>query len=268
MTQAIVMEILHHDKKSMFDSLAPKIAFFVGLGGGVMALCTVGFFVLLAVFLTRGGFPTSALPANVRVAQAPTPSAAPSPEDGGGSITIKAVSKDDHIRGEAGAKVTIVEYSDLECPFCKRFHPTLKELLDNNKGKIKWVYRHFPLTSLHSKAPKEAEATECATELGGNDGFWKYTDRLYEITPANNGLDSAQLPQIAQDVGLNRKKFEDCLASGKYAKKVQEQAADAVAAGGRGTPHSVFLGPKGEKVPVSGALPLESLQAVLDDLLG
>src|SRR3989344_5485116 len=100
--------------------------------------------------------------------------------------------------------IAIVEYSDLECPFCKTFQKTLHQIMDEygESGKVAWVYRHFPLAQLHTKAAKEAEATECAAELGGNAAFWKYADRLFEVTPSNNNLELSQLPVIAAEVGL------------------------------------------------------------------
>jgi protein-disulfide isomerase len=119
---------------------------------------------------------------------------------------------------------------------------------------------------LHSKAPKEAEALECAGELGGNDGFWKFLDRLNEVTPGNDGLDPAQLPIIAKFVGINVDKFNTCYSSGKFAAKVQQQYDDAVKSGGRGTPYSVLVG-KGQQIPLSGALPQDQLQAAIDSLL-
>lgn len=179
---------------------------------------------------------------------------------------MMAVSKEDHVRGNINAPVKIVEYSDTECPFCKRFHDTMKQVMgeDGKDGKVAWVYRHFPLDQLHSKARKEAEATECAGELGGNDKFWAYLDRLMEITPANNGLDPAELPKIAQYVGLNVSKFNSCLESGKYAKKIQEHVSNAQATGGRGTPWSIVIGKDGKKYPLSGAQPLASIKQLID----
>lgn len=182
-------------------------------------------------------------------------------------VTVRPVSPDDHVLGDRSAPVTLIEYSDTECPFCKRVHPTLQQLVQEYDGKVKWVYRHFPLDSLHSKARKEAEATECANELGGNDAFWAYLDRLFEVTPSNNGLESAQLPQIAEDVGLNRAKFEACLASGKYAQHVSDDLADAQAAGGNGTPYNVVIGKDGKTYPVSGAQPLEQFKTVIEQAL-
>lgn len=118
-----------------------------------------------------------------------------SEEDEVSIAKMPAVTAADHIKGSINAPVKIVEYSDLECPFCKMFHATLQEIISDPeyKDKVAWVYRHFPLTQLHSKAPKEAEATECAAEVGGNEGFWKFVDKINEITPANNKLDQADI---------------------------------------------------------------------------
>ncbi|OHA47656.1 MAG: hypothetical protein A2806_03500 [Candidatus Terrybacteria bacterium RIFCSPHIGHO2_01_FULL_48_17] len=183
----------------------------------------------------------------------------------GGEIRIRPIDvSKDHIKGDARATVSVIEYSDLECPFCKRFHQTLQRALGEYAGKARWVYRHFPLTSLHSKAPKEAEASECADELGGNDAFWAYINRLLEVTPSNDGLDLAQLPQIAQDIGLNRDAFIQCLESGKYASRVAEDLAEALSAGGDGTPYTLVMASNGKMFPISGAQPYASLKAIIE----
>jgi protein-disulfide isomerase len=107
-------------------------------------------------------------------------------------VDIRPVTEADHILGNPNAKIIIVEYSDLECPFCKQFHNTMHQIISNNPD-VAWVYRHYPIPQLHPKAFHEAEATECAWEQGGNDAFWKYTDTIYKITPSNNGLDEKEL---------------------------------------------------------------------------
>lgn len=109
------------------------------------------------------------------------------------SVPINPVTLDDHIIGDINAKIIIVEYSDFECPFCKVFHKTMHEVIKNSGGEVAWVYRHFPIPGLHPKAFHEAEATECAWEQKGNDGFWKYADKIFDITPSNNGLLESQL---------------------------------------------------------------------------
>ncbi|MSR71575.1 MAG: hypothetical protein EXS50_02835 [Candidatus Taylorbacteria bacterium] len=179
---------------------------------------------------------------------------------------MRPISKNDHIRGNPDALVKIVEYSDTECPFCKRFHDTMKQVMDEygKDGKVAWVYRNFPLDQLHPKARNEAEAIECAGDLGGNDKFWAYADRLYEITPAKNGLDPAELPKIAQYVGLDVSKFNACLTSGKFAKHIEEDVQNAIATGGNGTPWSIVVASNGKKYPLSGAQPYASIKQLID----
>ncbi|MDP3726574.1 MAG: thioredoxin domain-containing protein [bacterium] len=184
---------------------------------------------------------------------------------------IKPVTAKDHILGNfKTAEVFLVEFSDLECPFCKMFHKTLKQVMEEYgpNGKVAWVYRHFPLESLHPKAFKEAEATECAAELGGELKFWEYTDRLFEITPSNNGLDLALLPVIAKDVGLNVTDFNKCLESGKWSEKVNANLQDALGSGGRGTPHTILVTKDGKSVlAIQGAQPIESLRDAIEQVL-
>lgn len=98
----------------------------------------------------------------------------------GTSMKLVPVSASDWVRGDKNAKITIVEYSDLECPFCQRFHVTLQSILEKNKGKVNWVYRHFPLVSIHQFAEPLAQGAECAGDLGGNEVFWKYLDENFK----------------------------------------------------------------------------------------
>jgi len=123
-------------------------------------------------------------------------------QNNGALDSIAEITKDDHILGDINAPVKIVEFSDTECPFCKRFHQTMEQIIDEygKTGQVAWVYRHFPLDSLHSKARKESEALECAGEQGK---FWEYTSSVYKTTPSNNKLDPNQLFKIAIDLGLN-----------------------------------------------------------------
>lgn len=197
----------------------------------------------------------------------PQRAGSPPPEDNavtGDIEKVKPVSASDHVLGDAKAPVKIVEFSDPECPFCKRFQTTMHQAVKEFNGQVAWVYRHFPLDQLHSKARKETEAIECAGELGGNDKFWAYLDRLFEVTPSNNGLDPAELPKIADYVGLDRAKFEKCLSSGKYAKHVQEDLDDATASGGQGTPWSIVIASNGKKFALSGAQPYEAVKALIN----
>lgn len=188
---------------------------------------------------------------------------------GSTTTSMRPVSSDDHILGNPNADLVIVEYSDTECPYCKNFHETLNRVMSEygSSGKVAWVYRHFPIDSLHSKARKEAEATECANELGGAEAFWKYTNMLYEVTPSNDGLNPSELPKIAGRVGLDVNAFNACLSSGRHADKVEADYQDAIKSGGRGTPHSIIISKDGLRTTVQGAQPYENLKNIIDALL-
>lgn len=181
---------------------------------------------------------------------------------------LPSISDDDHIRGSRDAEVFLVEYSDLECPFCKRFHPTAQQAVDEYKGRVAWVYRHFPLDSIHSKARAEAIATECAAELGGNDSFWDLVDKIFEVTPSNNGLDLATLPTLAAQIGLNESFFKACLDEERYKDRVEEDYQGGLKAGVTGTPGNFVVNKKGEVWFVPGAVPFENLKPIIDEALG
>lgn len=178
---------------------------------------------------------------------------------------MNSIAASDHIRGAVNAPVKIVEYSDFECPFCKRFHPTMQRAVAEYGDKIAWVYRHFPLDSLHSKARKEAVAAECANELGANDAFWKFTDRFFELTPSNNQTDiDTVLPQIAKEIGLDGAKFASCLTSGRYDDHIEENVQNATETGGNGTPWSIVIAKSGKKYPLSGAQSYETVKQLIE----
>src|SRR3989344_366318 len=168
---------------------------------------------------------------------------------------FKKVTSKDHILGNPDAKIKIVEYSDPSCPFCKVFHNTMTKIMGEYGagGNVAWVYRHYPLTKpnangdiLHPNAGKESEALECAANLGGNEKFWTYTKRLYEITPSvtgdsPDGLDQKELPKIAEFAKLNVTDFNNCLSTGKFKDKVESDYTDGVNIGINGTPTSVVV---------------------------
>ena len=205
---------------------------------------------------------------NIKIASQPqvkTVELAKNPDADG----MRPVTAEDHILGNPNATLKIVEYSDTECPFCKVFHQTMKQVMDvyGKSGKVAWVYRHFPIDQLHQRARKEAEATECANELGGPEKFWEFIDLVYATTNSNDSLDLAQLPVIAGKVGLDVKAFNTCLSSGKYAAKVEADYQDAVKAGGRGTPNSIIVSADGTKTVIQGAQSFEAVKGIIDALL-
>lgn len=106
---------------------------------------------------------------------------------------VENVNTNDHILGSLDSEVVIIEYSDFECPFCAKFHPTIKRIVEESNGKIAWVYRHLPLTQIHQHAMERAIASECVTKIKGNDAFWKYADLLFGIVTPKEDPISEQL---------------------------------------------------------------------------
>lgn len=181
---------------------------------------------------------------------------------------LPEVTNDDWVKGNRKAKVALVEYSDTECPFCKSFHPTAQQIVDTYKDEVMWVYRHYPL-SFHQNAQKQAEATECAGSLGGNDAFWKYTDAIYDRTEAGGtGFALDKLVPLAKEMGLNEARFKECLDSGKMAEVVKEEMDAGTQAGITGTPGNVILNIEtGETRLLPGAVPFDQIKPIIDEFL-
>lgn len=183
---------------------------------------------------------------------------------------MRAVDGSDFIIGNPNAKVKIVTFSDLECPFCKRFHFTMKEIMQQYgpSGDVAWVFRHFPLDSLHSQARPESIAAECVGRLKGNDAFWKYLDAVFEETPSNDGLDMALLDTFAATLEVDTGAFTVCRAAEDAASAVEADFQDAIASGGTGTPYSVIIAADGSRTPFSGAQPKANIERAITQALG
>jgi protein-disulfide isomerase len=181
---------------------------------------------------------------------------------------VAASVDDDPYLGPVDAPVTIIEFSDYQCPFCKRFRDeTLDQVLETYEGKIKFVYRDFPISSIHAWAQKAGEAGECADDQGK---FWEYHDLIFEDqTTLNSTLQTAGLTGVvdtfksyAADLGLDTAAFNECLDSGKYTSEVQKDYQDGQAYGVTGTPGFFING-----VEVKGAQPFSAFQQVIDAAL-
>jgi len=169
------------------------------------------------------------------------------------------VTDSDYIRGNPNAPITIVEYSDFECPFCSRFHPTVQRALDEYGDQVRWVYRHFPLTQIHPNAQPSAEASECVAEQKGSEGFWQFADAMFE----NQGVLGSDLyRRVAGQAGVDLAQFDSCVRSRKYKDKVEADQASGVSLGVSGTPGSFVNG-----TPVRGALPYANLKAIIEEEL-
>ena len=248
-----------HQNKGFFESFSSKTSFFIGLIGGILIICAVGFFVLLGITLShKNAIDDTNSNNNVAVnnnnqAQQPTdPNNPPSPQLSDVSKPTSA----DHVRGSLNAKVVMIEYSDFQCPYCKMAHATLKQLVSDYKGQVAWVFRNFPLESIHPYAKKGAEAAECASEQGK---FWEYADKLYDN---QSSFSDTYFTQAATELGLDMTKFNSCLTSEKYSSKIEASAQEAAKAGITGTP-GIFVNDQF----VRGALPIDNFKQVIDTLV-
>ena len=175
------------------------------------------------------------------------------------SVNAEDLVDDDPFMGNKNAPVTVIEFSDFQCPFCGRFRSETfdqikKQYIDT--GKVKFVFRDFPLTSIHPMAQKAAEAAECADDQGK---FWEYHDLIFERQAS---LSINSLKQWGVELELNANDFNKCLDSGKYSSEVNKDASDAQGAGGQGTPFFII-----GNQPVSGAQPFAAFQAAIESQL-
>ncbi len=175
-------------------------------------------------------------------------------------------SKDDHVYGDPNAPLSLIEYSDFECPYCKSVHATIKRVIDTSNRKVNWVYRHYPLSMHNPGAQREAEASECAAQLGGNEVFWKYADALYTRTRSGgHGFPLENLAPLALELGLDKAAFEQCLANGQFTRKIESQTAEGARAGISGTPGNILYSVKKQKVlALHGAQPYENFRNAID----
>lgn len=176
----------------------------------------------------------------------------------------KPSTKDDHWRGDKNARYVLVEYSDFECPFCQRIQPDLTKYFDENKDKVAFVYRHYPLP-FHPKAQPSAEAAECATQQGGDEAFWKFHDVLFSKI---NDTEIPQIPDLAADAGLDPTQLKECVDAKTFEKKVKDQQNEGTQAGIQATPSTVIYDMKtGKNKLVEGAVPYDSLKSEFDGFL-
>ena len=236
-----------------------KVNFLLGLFVGMAGISAIGFFALLIVVFSQGQQVNLAAQANTDTAQVAADTNQPAdaqaqPPAG----PVPGITADDHVLGGKDAKITLIEYTDFECPYCAKQFDTTTQLVKDYGDKIKFVVRHFPL-SFHPNAQKAAEASECASEQGK---FWQMYDAIFAANKAKD-MSVDKWKAEAKKIGLNTTQFNSCLDSGKYANKISQQAAGGGSAGVDGTPATFVNGEL-----VSGALPVDSFKGQIDKLLG
>ncbi|MBU1178851.1 DsbA family protein [Patescibacteria group bacterium] len=181
--------------------------------------------------------------------------------------TMLATEKD-HVLGNPDAELTLTLYFDINCGHCRSFHQTAQKLMEEygKNGRLKWVSRHFPV--LGPVSEKEAEATECAAEIGGNEKFWAYLDKLLEMPALAQDTLTNELVEIAQETGIEKDKFEQCLENNNYSERIIQASQEAVNLGAQGTPFAVITNSVGEIITtIPGALPYEQIKELIDKLL-
>ena len=161
-------------------------------------------------------------------------------------------------RGNKNAPVTIVEFSDFQCPYCTRVNTTLSQLTDEYGDKVQVVFKHFPLSSIHPEAIKAAEASECAQEQGMNE-FWLLHDKMFS---QQRSLSVGLIKDMAKELGLESEKFNQCLMSEKYAQRVADDTKEALSLGVKSTP-AFFINGRF----LNGAQPFEIFKNIIDEEL-
>ncbi len=219
-----------------------------------------GLIALAIYFSGMGGATSKEVPTNTNVTQA---------DNNSPTQAIRPVDGTDYIRGNPNAPILIVEYSDYDCPYCKSFHATMNQIMNEYgvDGKIAWVYRQFPIAQLHPNAPRISEAALCVGDIGGNEAFWKFSDLVFQERSINEATNISKLPEYAVSAGVKKEEFMSCLETGKMKSAVEASYSDGVGAGIQGTPNSfVLVG--NQKAPIEGAQPYEVVKQIVENLIG
>lgn len=183
--------------------------------------------------------------------------------------TVRAVDGTDYVRGNPNAPIVMIEYSDYDCPFCKQYHETLNQIMNEYgvTGKVAWVYRQFPLPQLHPNAPEISEAALCVGSLGGSTAFWTFTDKIFQERSIEEQTNMVKLPDYAVDAGVEKGAYQACVSSNQMEEPVKASITEALDLGAVGTPYTVMI-VGNEQAIVNGAQSYEVVKSIIDNLLG
>jgi len=229
----------------------PKMMFLLGLFVGVSALAVIGLAGTVGFLVS--GKTIGAKAGTAPVAVAPTAPTA-NPDIAPPAGPVPDVDSEDHILGNVNAKVTLVEYSDFECPFCLRHQDTLNQIINDYPNDVRLVYRHFPL-SFHPEAQKASEASECASKQGK---FWEMHDAIFAEN-AKGTMSVERWKSLARELGLNGSDFDECVDSGETAGRIASDLQEGTVAGIQGTPGTFVNGSL-----VEGAVPYATFKSIID----
>jgi protein-disulfide isomerase len=215
-----------------------------------IAIVMAGAIIGMAILVTK-------TPANIDAAAVPAGTA--------NADAVRPPSTKDHIIGDPNAPVVIVEYADFQCPYCSVIYPTLKRIVAESGGAVAWVFRNFPLESIHPEARPSAMAAECINDQLGNDAYWKFMEDAFEN---QQSLGSAWYVTEAGQLGADLTQFNACVTGRQFDARIDMDTAEAIQSGGNGTPFTIVLGKDGSAIPFSGALPYSQIKALVNSILG
>lgn len=166
----------------------------------------------------------------------------------------------DHVFGNKNADILLVEYSDIDCPFCRVLHPNIKKILSEYPNEVAWVYRDFPLESLHPEAKTKALASECVAKISGEDAYFTYLSYLFE-----NETTAKDLVSIAKNLGFESGKISTCIENEEAIESVEKDMESGKDLGIQGTPFTILVNREtGEASAIRGAVPYENLKQIVD----
>lgn len=188
------------------------------------------------------------------------------PPEGDVSL-VRPVSETDHIIGNPGAPVVIIEYADIDSSYAEGFQATMQQLMTEFAagGQVAWVYRHLPLIDQHPNAQRHAEAAECASSIGGPDAFWRFIDSANALAPGSTELDPASYGMIVEGLGIRLEAFNECMDNGTFGKRVADDFENGLNAGAGGSPFSVVLIKGKPPITIDGAVPYDGMKRIIQE---
>jgi protein-disulfide isomerase len=196
-----------------------------------------------------------------------TSGTAPAPQ--GDLSLMTPVGEGDHILGNPDAPVMLVEYSDLDCEYCKRSREVMEQIVAEYgaDGKVAWTFRHFPIVDLHPDSGTHAEAAECVVSLGGPELFWRFAGALAAQAPGASTFDPQGYGAVAESLGVDEGALSACLAEGRFEARVARDFENALVIGADAAPFFVVLIEGASPITVSGYLPYDQMKSLVERAL-
>lgn len=179
---------------------------------------------------------------------------------------VRPVSPTDHIIGNPSAPIVLVEYADSDSEYSKKLQLTMEQLMTEYAGgnKVAWVYRHFPVTTLHGSAAMNALAAECAASVSTPTNFFRFIDAMHTIAPGASSFNPKQYGTIVSQLSLPKDRFDACVSSAAFEKQVHDDYSNALAAGATGSPYIILLVQGQKPRSIQGAPPYKTLKKIID----